>query len=61
MRMVSLSKDILGACSVEFLIKSQSESSTNISVCAGKELTEIVSRMEGGGEHKMGKNGEKSY
>jgi hypothetical protein len=58
--MVSLSKDILGACSVEFLIKSQSESSTNISVWAGKELTEIVSRMEGGGS-KMGKNGEKSY
>jgi hypothetical protein len=37
MRMASLTKDILGACSVEFLIKrEQSESSTNISVCAGK-------------------------
>jgi hypothetical protein len=30
MRMVSLSKDILGACSVKFLIKSQSESSIKV-------------------------------
>ncbi len=40
MRMVSLTKDILGKCSTDFLnCELRTENSTNISVCAGRAYT----------------------
>ncbi len=43
---LSLTKDILGACSADFLIKSeQSENSTNESVFAGEAYAYLIKNM----------------